>query len=395
MQLQAKEAYPILPADDNKAGLYLHVPFCASKCRYCVFYATAPRRADIEGYLEAVAKEWDDCGADGGVFESCFFGGGTPGVLGVDDLKGLAAVLRARGFAPKEWTVELSPSTALPARLAALREIGVNRVSLGVQSFDDGLLAALGRRSTAAQTLRAVENIKAAGFDNFNLDLMIALPGQTPRALLDDMERAAACGPAHISTYCLTLEDDAELLAALRARGWERDEGRERECYLAAWERLPQLGYAHYEVSNFAKPGRECIHNLNTWNMGRWLGLGPSAASQWGMRRWSNAPDLARWRARVLAGEPARADETALTPESLLADALIFGLRLNAGVDIAALAARFGARRVARYAGLWPRLEDEGFLRVEGTRRMLTTEGRLVADAVGLAVLEQGDSNPR
>jgi len=373
----------------------VHVPFCASHCRYCVFYATPPRRQAMDEYLEAVIREWDEAGVDGAVFETCFFGGGTPGVLAVADFKRLAHALRARGFAPKEWTVELSPSTALPARLAVLRELGVNRVSLGVQSFDDGLLEALGRRSTAAQALRAIEHIKAAGFDNFNLDLMIALPGQTPRALLDDMEKAAACGPAHISTYCLTLEDDAELLAALRARGWERDEGKERECYLAAWERLPQLGYAHYEVSNFARPGRECIHNLNTWNMGRWLGLGPSAASQWGMRRWANAPDSALWRAGVLAGAPARVDAVELTPESLLADALIFGLRLNAGVNVETLAARFGSERVARYADLWPRLEGEGLLRAQGARRFLTTDGRLLADAVGLAVLEEGDSNPR
>ncbi len=383
--LQAKEG----PSAQG-AGLYVHVPFCASMCRYCAFYKTPPRREAVRGWMEGVFREWAARpeGADASTFETCFFGGGTPGTLPTEDFLKIGKLFAENGCDFKEWTVELSPSTAKPKLLETLKKIGVTRLSMGVQSFSDDLLGALGRRSTAAQVRAAIGEIKKAGFDNFNLDLMIALPGQGPERLLEDLNEAASHNPAHISTYCLTLEDDGPLLAALSARGWRPDLGRERECYLAAWQRLPELGYAHYEVSNFARPGRECIHNLNTWRMGQWLGLGPSSASQWRGRRWANIPDTDAWRTGLDNGRPALTAVSTLTPADLLADCLIFGLRLNAGVDLAQLTTRFGENPVSAYAPLWERLETEGLLIREGTRILLSTEGRMLTDAVGLAVLE-------
>ena len=392
MELQAKErglAIPETTPPQGARGLYVHVPFCASKCRYCAFYKEAPRRADIERYLAALEREWAAFPLD--TFDTCFFGGGTPGVLAPADFERLARFLRARGFAPREWTVELSPQTATPERLDALRRIGVTRLSMGVQSFDAATLKALGRRVPPARAFAAVEAIRAAGFDNVNLDLMIALPGQTPEALMRDLDMAVALAPAHLSTYCLTLEDDAPLFAALRAQGWQPDAERERACYLAAWERLPAAGYAHYEVSNFARAGRACIHNLNTWRMQNWLGSGPAAASQWGLARWANAANLEAWARGVETGAPARVDVRTLTPAELLADSLIFGLRMCAGVDTAALARRFGEGALSVYEPLWAALAKEGRLTREGDRVRLTNDGLMVADAVGLAVLECAD----
>ena len=396
IELQAKEgaAAAGMPSYPQGAGLYVHVPFCASMCRYCAFYKTAPQKSAVQKWLGGIAAQWNKKPGfiSGSDFETCFFGGGTPGVLTPEAFRQLAGLFSENGCRFREWTVELSPSTARPRLLETLAAIGVNRISIGAQSFSDDLLRALGRRCTAARIRSAVAHIKKAGFQNFNIDLMIALPGQSPEDLLADIEEAAALEPTHISTYCLTLEDDAPLLAALEARGWRRDPGRERECYLEAWRSLPEFGYGHYEVSNFAKEGRECIHNLNTWRMGQWLGLGPSAASQWGGRRWTNAPDLDAWSEGLKTGSPALADDSILTPESLLADCLIFGLRMNAGVDLDVLAARFGKKALAPYAPLWRRLEGEGLLECDAARIFLSRNGRMLADAVGLEILETADA---
>ncbi len=386
MQVQVKEAFQT-PAKQG-AALYVHVPFCVQRCDYCAFYREPPRRADMEAYLGALRREWALSGARGGAFETVFFGGGTPGVLTPEDFHAIGRWFESEGIRPKEWTVELSPATAHPARLQALKDIGVNRLSLGVQSFSDAFLKRLGRRCGREQILRAIGALHTAGFSNFNIDLMIALPGQTPEALLEDIEQAAAHDPAHISTYCLTFEDDAPLLGHLQKEGFSRNEQMERACYLAAWQRLPQLGYGHYEISNFAKPGRECIHNLNTWKMGQWLGLGPSAASQWQNKRWGNIADLSLWLKGVNNGTPPHVDEVELTNATLLADALIFGLRLTKGVDLENLKTRFGEENLNMYSSLWPRLEAEGLLTRKNSHIFLTTEGLMLVDAVGAEILE-------
>ena len=372
---QAKEA-PL-------TGLYVHVPFCASTCDFCAFYQRVPTGTAVQSFLSGIEAEARLVGPPGPV-ATVFWGGGTPGLLAPRELERLAGSVRAfAGGSIREWTVELAPASVTADRLAVLRDAGVTRLSLGVQSFRPDLLEALGRLHTREQALRAYERIRAAGFGNVNLDLMFALPGQGEAEWGEDRAQALALGPEHLSTYCLTFEEDTALWVKL-AKGQVRlDVEREARFYLATWERLAAAGFAQYEVSNFARPGRECRHNLNTWRMHSWVGLGPSAASQHAGVRGANVADLERWLEGVGRGERVTESRTAVTPELLAEDALIFGLRLNEGVDLDLWRRRCPGAPWPELEGLFARLESEGLLRREPPRVRLTDRGRLVADAVG------------
>ena len=317
-----------------------------------------------------------------------FWGGGTPGLLAPRDLARLAETVHARcGGTPQEWTVELAPASVTEARLKVLREAGVTRVSMGVQSFQPALLDGLGRQHTREQIFTAYERVRAAGFPSVNLDLMFALPGQTAEEWAGDVREALALAPDHLSTYCLTFEEDTKLWVKLSQGRVKLDLNREADLYEATWAQLAAAGYAQYEVSNFARPGHACRHNVNTWHMHEWVGLGPSAASQQGEWRGGNIADLEKWLAHVARGERVTEDRVRLSPALLAEDALIFGLRMNAGVDLAPW-------RVRAPEAPWPMVEDTlatlaaaELLVREGDLVQLTNRGRLVADSVGSEIM--------
>jgi oxygen-independent coproporphyrinogen-3 oxidase len=279
--------------------------------------------------------------------------------------------------------VELAPASVTSERLSVLRDAGVTRVSLGVQSFRPALLDALGRAHTREQVLRAYERIRAAGFRSVNLDLMFALPGQTAAEWDADIDEAVSLAPDHVSTYCLTFEEDTALWVKLSQGRVRLDPENEARMYERTWERLGARGYSQYEVSNFARPGHACQHNVATWRMGEWAGLGPSAASQWGGFRGTNIADLARWTELVSVGERMTEDRSALSASLLAEDALVFGLRMNEGVDLEPLQRRAPDAPWERVEALVARLGAEGLAAVEGSRVRLTPRGRLLADSVG------------
>jgi len=380
-------AEPDAEGPPEPLGFYVHVPFCASSCDFCAFYQVKPTAADVRGYLagiaaEAALVEWTR------PVTTVFWGGGTPGLLAPADLRRLGATVRARlGGEPEEWTVELAPASVTPARLDVLRGLGVTRVSLGAQSFRPALLDALGRAHTREQIFCAYDRVRAAGFASVNLDLMFALPGQDEAAWQADLGAALALAPDHLSTYCLTFEEDTKLWVKLAQGRVKLDPEREARLYEATWARLADAGYAQYEISNFARPGHACRHNLNTWRMHEWVGLGPSAASQHAGARGANPADLARWQAGLARGARATEDRVALTPALLAEDALVFGLRLNAGVDLAALRARFPAAPWARADAAIALLAEGGLVEHAGDTLRLTPRGRLLADAVGAELL--------
>jgi len=291
------------------------------------------------------------------------------------------------GSEPLEWTVELAPTSVTEARLAALREIGVTRLSLGVQSFQPALLESLGRQHTRQRIDRAWATIQAAGFASVNLDLMFALPGQTEKEWADDVRTAVALAPDHLSTYCLTFEEDTALWVKLSQGRVKLDSEKEARLYEATWAQLAEAGYAQYEVSNFARPGHACRHNLNTWRMHEWVGLGPSAASQHDGWRGANIADLDRWLDHLAAGERLTEDRVRLTPALLAEDALIFGLRMNAGVDLAGWRTRCPGAPWTAVDELLDRLVDDGLAVRASTTVLLTDRGRLLADAVGVEVM--------
>ncbi len=296
--------------------------------------------------------------------------------------------MRARcSGSPEEWTVELAPASVTEARLSALKEIGVTRISMGVQSFQPELLDALGRQHTRDEIFRAYDRVRAAGFHSVNLDLMFALPGQTAAEWAGDVREAVGLGPDHLSTYCLTFEEDTKLWVKLSQGRVKLDPEFEAALYEATWSQLNDLGYAQYEISNFARPGHACRHNVNTWHMHEWVGLGPSAASQHAGVRGGNIADLYKWAERVARGVRVTEDRVLLTPALLAEDALIFGLRMNAGVDLATWTLRAPDAPWAIVNDVLSTLAAGGLLVRNGERMQLTPRGRLVADAVAAEIM--------
>lgn len=370
-------------------GIYCHVPFCASTCDFCAFYQEKPRRGDLDRYLAAMDIEFAQL-PPGHAVDTVFWGGGTPGLLAAKDLERLGRSLLDRlPEPPGEWTVEMAPSTVKADKLEVLRGLGVTRISMGVQSFDPKLLESLGRLHNPKQIHTAWERVRAAGFPQTNIDLMFAIPGQTIAQWEADIREAARLGPTHISTYCLTFEEDTALYVKLSQGKVSIDEEKELRFYERGWELLGELGYAQYEISNFARPGAECIHNMNTWRMHEWIGCGPSAASQFGGERYQRPANLNDWCAGMESADFPKTERVALDDDLLLGDSLIFGLRMNAGVDLDALQARFpGARNRPEFEAALRRFEAEGLLESTGSHHRLTHRGRLVCDAVGSALLE-------
>jgi oxygen-independent coproporphyrinogen-3 oxidase len=369
-------------------GLYVHVPFCASTCDFCAFYQTTPTVDGIDQYMRSVAEEAALIDWEGRRIETVFWGGGTPGLLSAKDIRRLGGIVRERlrGEA-QEWTVEMAPASVTEARLEALKEIGVTRISMGAQSFQPALLDGLGRQHTREQIFRAYERIRAANFASVNIDMMFALPGQDEAAWLIDLGEALALAPDHLSTYCLTFEEDTKLWVKLSKGQVKLDVEHEARLYEMTWARLEEAGYAQYEVSNFSRPGHSCIHNLNTWRMHEWAGLGPSAASQHAGWRGGNVADLAQWQANVARGERVTEDRVALTPALLAEDALVFGVRMNTGVDLAALRGRFPSAPWETVETEIARLNEAGVAEVRDGHLRLTSRGRLIADTVGAELM--------
>ena len=366
----------------NSLHIYCHIPFCSHACDYCNFYKVKPYRNDITQFIRSIDTEislyeWQL------PIETLYWGGGTPGLLSTKDLYILGkSLLSISPHPPREWTVEMAPSTVKKEKLQVLRELGVTRLSLGIQSFHNDLLQALGRRSTPSQIYRAYDIIQQANFTNVNLDLMFALPGQLLSQWKQDLKEAFRLHPQHISTYCLTLENNTPLYSKHLGR---KEEQRDITFYKETWNLLKEAGYSQYEISNFAKPNYECRHNLNTWNMGEWVGLGPCAASQYQGYRYANPKSLQIWTETLSQKKLPSVDKIHLTPKMLLADSLIFGLRKNEGVDLSSLQKRFFQDPLDF---IWEPLLQEGFLKKTGSVLQLTVRGRLIADRIGLHILE-------
>jgi oxygen-independent coproporphyrinogen-3 oxidase len=355
-------------------GLYVHVPFCRTRCRYCDFYRVGENRGRMDHFLAALERELDGWAElHGRPVDTVFFGGGTPSLLEPRELGAVLGKVAARFVleAGAEITAEANPSDLDAARLAGLRAAGIGRLSIGVQSFVDRELALLGRRHDAAHAARAVEEARRAGFERLSLDLMIGIPGQTDGSFARSLARAVELAPEHLSLYLLEVHPGSEIdfLRRERPRLFAGEEAQRRR-WLAMHDRLLAAGYRHYEVSNFARPGGECRHNLRYWRSADWLGLGPAAHSHLAGRRFRHAANLDAWLADPLAVEELPAD-----PPS---ERVFLGLRLEDGVAEEELLAA-GVTR-AELAGRIARLP--GFVEHRAGRVRLTPEGWLVSTPV-------------
>jgi oxygen-independent coproporphyrinogen-3 oxidase len=324
-------------ADGASVSVYVHVPFCESKCPYCAFSSAVKREGDEELYLDSLSREMARRRRDRGRTDTLYIGGGTPSVLSLRSWQRLISLLDENfSFAPDaEVTVEANPSSLSPEHLTLWKEWRINRISLGAQSFDDGRLSFLGRAHSAAQAKNAAESCANAGF-SVSLDMMFGLPDETLRDWMTDLREAISAGPGHISVYQLSIEPGTPFAS----RNFSPPEGYAQYRY-AQW-RIPRAGYAQYEVASFALPGRESRHNLNYWRDGEYAGFGPSAWSYSGGERFKNTPYLADY-ASLCAGSPVVFRER-VEGERAARQAAVLALRTSRGIDWTAFSGRYGAR---------------------------------------------------
>jgi oxygen-independent coproporphyrinogen-3 oxidase len=267
--------------------LYIHIPFCPKVCPYCSFYKEASDRNKTQAFLDALLVELDRRLRDIACRpETVFFGGGTPSALTVKQLQYLLTGLRERLDLSelKEWTLEMNPATVSLEKAQMLRGLGINRVSMGVQSWHPAMLERLGRVHSAEQAQRSFELLRKAGFTNLNLDFIFGVPGQSADIWEQTLEKTIQLNPEHISAYCLTYEEDTEYFRKFQRGEFSQNVQQDAAFYETTMSMLEAAGYRQYEISNYAKPGHECLHNLAYWHGNDYLGLGPSAFSTIGQR---------------------------------------------------------------------------------------------------------------
>jgi oxygen-independent coproporphyrinogen-3 oxidase len=357
--------------------LYVHIPFCPKVCPYCSFYKEASDRNKTQKFLDAVLKT-AQVGANGLRPQTIFFGGGTPTALSTTQLQFLIRGLRERiDFSDlAEFTVEMNPATVSLEKAQALLELGVNRVSMGVQSWDPGLLLTLGRVHSAEQARRSFEILRAAGVKNINLDLIFGIPGQTEVAWRDSLRRTIDLEPDHVSAYCLTYEEDTEFFRRFQRGEMSPDEGRDADFFEIAMMELEAAGFVQYEISNYAQPGRECRHNLAYWLGADYEGLGPSAFSTRGEVRRRAVADTSEFIRRVESGLPWHDFEEPVDRATRESESLAFALRTNRGIPEKLVPAVKAAA-----------LLNNALAERSGDRIFLTRQGRMVADEIAAEIL--------
>ncbi|MEO8601527.1 MAG: radical SAM family heme chaperone HemW [bacterium] len=374
-------------------SLYLHIPYCDSKCPYCDFNSYAVKRWPEPDYVAALVAEMRAAALDpawrDATLQTIFFGGGTPSLFAPASIAALLDAVRDiwRFDNPDiEVTLEANPGTVDRAKLRGFRDAGVNRVSFGVQSFHPAHLAKLGRIHSAAQAIEAIGAARQAGFNNLNLDLIFGVPGQTVDEWRADLDTAVALAPDHISAYGLTFEEGTAFFAQKRS-GRLRPVAEEIEVAMFTCTRsvLAERGYAAYEISNFAQPGRACAHNLNYWRAGAYLGVGAGAHSFAQQpipgRRWGNEKSPVRYMERSRGEGHARATEETLSDEQARGEFVFLGLRCSDGISAAAFARRFGIDFPAAFPHA-DVLVREGLLECAEGNWRLTERGLILADSV-------------
>ncbi len=360
-------------------GLYIHIPFCLWKCPYCDFYSCTDREL-TSAWLEALEREMLFYKESFGYFDTLYLGGGTPTVLSEHEITRLiATVHRHFSFSDDaELTIEANPADLTPAKAGLLNELGFTRISLGVQSFDDRVLNVLQRRHSAFEACKAIELIRAAGFQNLSIDLMYAVPGQDTCSWTTTLQQALQYRPEHLSCYQLTIKQDTPF-GHMKENGWipELDEAVEESFFLTTTDVLTAGGYIQYEISSFARDEKYySAHNRKYWQHSAYLGLGPAAHSFSGRRRWWNHASVTTYIQRLTQGtKPVKASET-ITDEQIRLEALFLNLRTSSGMDLATLQTYTGAHEML------PHLIRSNLVEINGCRIRPTTRGLMRADSL-------------
>jgi oxygen-independent coproporphyrinogen-3 oxidase len=371
------------------AHLYAHVPFCAKKCAYCAFYSEASDGATVNRYVAALIREMELVAED---LRPCtvFFGGGTPSLLNLQQWKRiLKAMERLNLLGAVEWTVECNPATVSADKAMLLRDWGVNRVSMGVQSFDAALLERLGRIHSREMIFKSFDILRAAGFDNLNVDLMFAIPGQTMEMWRSTLAEAIALGSEHLSCYEVIYEEDTPLFEQLRAGKLSTDEALACAMYDELLSAAAAAGFHQYEVSNFARhfstvpgetPDHACRHNINCWRGGSFYGLGPSAAGYVRGVRTKNVSNTKLYCAQLEQGRRAIESSEELAPLARAGEIAAFGLRMTAGWPLLQFQERTGFELQREWKSEIKRMLDLGYGKLDRHRFQLTRQGLRYAD---------------
>lgn len=367
----------------NPIGLYLHIPFCDGKCAYCNFFSRCPRAdfsdiSDYTAHLIDSIRTWGDQLQN--PVDTVYFGGGTPSLLGHERLNRILESVYS-SFAVTdhaEITVEVNPTSTDEIDFGSMKRAGFNRLSIGMQSADDRELSILGRRHTAADAKRTVERAQSAGYDNISLDVMLAIPEQTSESLAHTLQFCASCDVQHISAYILKIEEGTRFYT-LKDRLALFSDDEQAAFYEQTVETLERLGFHQYEISNFAKAGRESRHNLHYWRDDEYLGLGPSAHSFLNGRRFYYENDFIRFYENKVCEESTGGDSE---------EYIMLALRLTEGLRFHEFEKRFGQPVSAKMISSAKRLEQQGLCRVSNHSILLTVKGFLVSNAVIAYLLE-------
>jgi oxygen-independent coproporphyrinogen-3 oxidase len=369
----------------TRPGIYIHIPFCVRKCRYCDFYSVTDESLR-DPFVRALVKEIEGAKVFQEPPDTLYFGGGTPSVLEPDAISTILDAARGRFSLPDgaEVTLEVNPGTVTRDSLRAYRDAGVGRLNIGVQSFDDRILSFLGRCHSSQEARQAIAWAREAGFDNVGLDLIYGVPDQTLENWWEALKAGLAYSPEHFSCYMLTYEPGTPL-DRLRASGHVEpmDEDSAAAFFDTTMGVLANAGYGHYEISNFARqPGLRSRHNQKYWDHTPYLGFGPGAHSfSDGERRW-NVSDVSGYMARLESGQSPVDDMEILTPEQLMVETIYLGLRTGDGIDLAGFEERFAVPFQGLFTSLVSLLEDEGLIAMADGRCALTRRGMRFHDFI-------------
>jgi len=361
--------------------LYVHIPFCARICPYCAFYKDLLDRSQTARFCEALLRDVDNqCAAFDISAKTIYFGGGTPTALTTSQLEFLLEGFHQRLdlSALEEWTIEANPGSVSARKAALLAKLKVNRISLGVQSWDDGLLKILGREHNASQAEKSFHTLRDAGFRNINIDLMFGLPGQSTEQWKTTLEKTIALLPEHISAYCLTYEEDTEFFLRQSRGELKANPDWDASLFEMTMSILEDFGYEQYEISNYARPGFSSVHNRAYWSGEDYLGIGPSAFSTVGMRRWQNLADYRGYADRVLSRQSPIGSTENLNSEMKRAERIALLLRTREGISAALLNDR--QQTIEEFV-------DLSLLRQSNGNFVLTQKGKSLADSVAEAFL--------
>ncbi|UCE04439.1 MAG: radical SAM family heme chaperone HemW [bacterium] len=375
-----------------KAGLYIHIPFCIKKCAYCDFYSTTTEPSKIEQFLNAAENEvelYTQHPVFAQIkFRTLYIGGGTPSLLSAQQIDKLFQKVLSRFHFAKdfEFTIEANPETISFSKLKDYRSVGVNRLSLGVQSFSDLELQTLGRIHNTDQAKKCIEWASQAGFDNINLDLIFAIPDQSLSGWQTNLEQAIQFKPKHLSIYCLTIEPGTPFERQISSGKIKKvNEETEREMYLWSLDALSKAGYEQYEISNFTLPDFECNHNLSYWNGSPYLGIGPSAHSFWnGYRQW-NVDSLDHYLKYLKIDKKPIADQETLSREQKLLEFLYLSMRTTHGVDIRQFEDLFNlsfTRKFGNVLKYFQRPPDGELFHFQNNKLKLTADGFVLFDKI-------------